>query len=64
MTHTRLKTVPPNLCRLTKVEVMNLRQNMLKDVTSLMILTTLKELDLYDNELTEIPDLSKLERLE
>lgn len=43
---------------------MTLRQNILKDVAPLMTLTTLKELDLYDNEITEFPDLSKLEKLE
>ena len=64
LTHARLRLLPSNFSRLTKVEVLTLRQNLLRDITPVLTLRTLKELDVYDNELTEIPDLSQLEGLE
>ena len=45
------------------MEVLTLRQNMLKEVTLVTKLSTLRELDLYDNELSEIPDISELTQL-
>lgn len=47
-----------------KVKVISLRQNLLKGIDGLLDKTTLVELDLYDNELVEIPDFSKLDNLE
>jgi len=64
LTHSRLKQVPEVLVGMTKIKVLCLRQNLLKDVSALMDLTTLTELDLYDNELKEVPDASKLHQLE
>ena len=63
LTHSRLKDVPEVLASMTQIKVLSLRQNLLKNVDSLMKLETLVELDLYDNELKAIPDLSKLEGL-
>ena len=59
LTHGRLKVVPPVLARLTLVEVLTLRQNLIQDVGLIADLCTLKDLDLYDNELTATPDVSK-----
>ena len=44
--------------------MVTLRQNLLSDVTGLLGLSTLTELDMYDNELAVIPDFSKLSKLE
>ena len=63
LTHGRLKVIPPVLARLTQVEVLTLRQNLIKDVGPITDLCTLKDLDLYDNELTETPDVSKWKSL-
>ncbi len=64
LSHARLKILPPIIARLSKVKALTLRQNLLKDITSLLKLKTLKELDLYDNEISEIPDFSELNTLE
>ena len=63
LTHARLKVVPEILGQLTKVEVLSLRQNLISDVTPLADLTTLRELDLYDNELKSIHALERLTSL-
>ena len=60
LTHCRLRSLPPVIERLTRVEILTLRRNLLSDVTSVTSLSTLQELDLYDNELKDIPDMSKL----
>ncbi len=64
LSHSRLKTLPPPLLCLTKIKVLTLRQNLLKDISSLCHLPTLSDLDVYDNELTAVPDLSMLTQLE
>ena len=63
LTHGRLKVVPEVLGRLTKVEILTMRQNLIKDIGPIAELSTLRELDLYDNELTATPDLSKMNSL-
>lgn len=63
LTHCRLRALPPVIERLTRVEILTLRQNLLSDVSSVTSLSTLRELDLYDNELKEIPDTGKLTQL-
>ena len=63
LTHGRLKVVPEVLGQLTKVEILTMRQNLIKDIGLIAELSTLKELDLYDNELTATPDLSKMNAL-
>ena len=63
LTHGKLKVVPEVLGRLTKVEILTMRQNLIKDVGLIAELSTLRELDLYDNELTTTPDLSKMSSL-
>ena len=59
LTHGRLKVVPEVLARLTQVEVLIMRQNLIKDIGPIADLCTLKDLDLYDNELTATPDVGK-----
>ena len=63
LTHGRLKVVPEVLGWLTKVEILTMRQKLIKDIGPIAELGTLKELDLYDNELTATPDLSKMNAL-
>lgn len=63
LTHGRLKAVPEVLAKLTKVEVLTLRQNLIKDIGPVSDLCTLRELDLYDNELTATPDVTKMASL-
>ena len=63
LTHRRLKVVPEVLGRLTKVKILTMRQNLIKDIGPIAELSTLRELDLYDNELTATPDLSKMNAL-
>ena len=63
LTHGRLKVVPEVLGWLTKVEILTMRQNLIKDIGPIAKLSTLRELDLYDNELTATPDLSKMNSL-
>ena len=63
LTHGRLKVVPEVFGRLTKVEILTMRQNLIKDIGPIAELGTLRELDLYDNELTATPDLSKMNAL-
>lgn len=63
LTHARLKKVPEILGTLTRVEILSLRQNLIKDVSLLSELATLQELDLYDNELASIHGLEKLTSL-
>lgn len=64
LSHACLKALPQVFVRLTKVKVVNLRQNLLSDVSQLLHLETLIDLDLYDNEITAMPDLSNLCKLE
>ena len=63
LTHGMSKVVPEVLGQLTKVEILTMRQNLIKDIGPIAELSTLKELDLYDNELTATPDLSKMNAL-
>ena len=63
LTHGKLKVVPEVLGQLTKVEILTMRQNLIKDIGPIAELSTLRELDLYDNELTATPDISKMNAL-
>ena len=63
LTHGMSKVVPEVLGQLTKVEILTMRQNLIKDIGLIAKLSTLKELDLYDNELMATPDLSKMNAL-
>ena len=63
LTHGKLKIVPEVLAKLTRVEVLTMRQNLIQDIGPIADLCTLRELDLYDNELTATPDLSKMRSL-
>lgn len=56
--------VPAALQRLKHVEVLSLRQNLISDASPLATLTTLRDLDLYDNELTSMAAFSALTNLE
>lgn len=51
------------VCVLKKVEVLTLRQNLIPDMKPLSGLTTLRELDLYDNELKAIDGLEGMSSL-
>ena len=63
LTHGGLKVVPEVLGWLTHVEILSMRQNLIKDIGPIAELSTLRTLDLYDNELTATPDLSKMNAL-
>lgn len=63
LSHARLKTLPLVLTQLTKVHTITLRQNLLKEIDLLLELNTVTDLDLYDNEISTIPDLSQLNKL-
>ena len=63
LTHGRLKAIPEVVATLRKVEVLSLRQNLIPDMEPLSGLTALRELDLYDNELTTVAGLDNLTQL-
>ena len=63
LTHARLRSVPPVLQQLKQVEVLSLRQNQVSDLSLLSDLTTLRELDLYDNEISSIHAMERLTSL-
>ena len=63
LSHARLKTLPSILADLTDIKVLTLRQNLLRDVSQLLQLRTLTDLDLYDNELSAVPDISELKEI-
>ena len=63
LTHGRLKAIPDVILTLKKVEVLTLRQNLIPDMEPLSGLRTLRELDLYDNELSTIAGLEEMSSL-
>lgn len=70
LTANRLSTLEPSLLALPKLQKLSLRQNILHDASALASLASkscLADLELRDNQLTEVPDLagfSALTRLE
>ncbi len=46
------------------LQTMCLRQNLVKKIEGLSTLVTLRELDLYDNQLTKVENLDELVNLE
>jgi len=64
LNHHRLARVDERIDRLKAVSVLTLRWNMLKTIENLSPLVTLTELELYDNQITEITGLEALVNLE
>ncbi|CAF4085184.1 unnamed protein product, partial [Rotaria sp. Silwood2] len=48
---------------LTKVETLNMRQNLINKIENISQLTTLKHIDLYDNHIERIEGLNSLVQL-
>jgi Leucine-rich repeat (LRR) protein len=48
---------------LTKLETLNMRQNLIKKIENISQLTTLKQIDLYDNHIEKIEGLDSLIQL-
>lgn len=46
------------------VQTLSLRQNLIKTIENLEMLVTLKELDLYDNQICKLENLQTLKELE
>ena len=63
LTHARLRSIPDVVCALRKVETLTLTQNLIPDMKPLSGLTTLRQLDLYDNELKAIDGLEGMSSL-
>jgi Leucine-rich repeat (LRR) protein len=59
LTACRLRTIE-GLEGLTKVETLNLRQNLIEKIENISQLTTLKQIDLYDNHIEQIQGLDSL----
>jgi protein phosphatase 1 regulatory subunit 7 len=62
LTACRLRNIE-GLEGLTKVEILNMRQNLIKNIENLSQLTTLKQIDLYDNLIERIEGLDSLIQL-
>lgn len=62
LTACRLRSID-GLDGLTKVENLNMRQNLITKIENLSHLTTLKQIDLYDNHIEKIEGLETLVQL-
>lgn len=62
LTACRLRTID-GLDGLTKIETLNMRQNLIEKIENLSELPTLKYLDLYDNHIEQIEGLDALIQL-
>jgi protein phosphatase 1 regulatory subunit 7 len=58
----RLRTIE-GLDGLTKIETLNMRQNLIEKIENISQLTTLKQIDLYDNHIERIEGLDALVQL-
>jgi protein phosphatase 1 regulatory subunit 7 len=58
----RLRTIE-GLDGLSKIEMLNMRQNLIEKIENLSQLTTLKQIDLYDNHIERIEGLDTLIQL-
>lgn len=63
LNHCRVATMS-NFNVLTKTEFLGLRNNMIKQIMGIEQLTMLRELELYDNQITKIECLDSLTNLE
>jgi protein phosphatase 1 regulatory subunit 7 len=63
LTHCRLRNIPSVLQNLFQIEILCLRQNLIKDLTQISDSTTLRELDCYDNEIKVIHGIERLTQL-
>jgi len=59
LTACRLRTIE-GLEGLTKIETLNLRQNLIEKIENISQLITLKQIDLYDNHIEQIQGLDSL----
>lgn len=64
LNHNRLRSIDERIRRLTVVETLTMRWNFIKRIENLSPLVTLRELELYDNQLTKIENLEALVNLE
>jgi protein phosphatase 1 regulatory subunit 7 len=64
LTHSKLTEIPAVVGELKSVEVLTLRQNLIKKLDLLSGLLTLRELDVYDNEVETIHAVDHLTGLE
>jgi Leucine-rich repeat (LRR) protein len=62
LTQCRLRTIE-GLEGLTKVETLNMRQNLIEKIENISQLTTLKQIDFYDNHIERIEGLDSLIQL-
>lgn len=62
LTACRLRTIE-GLEGLTKIETLNMRQNLIEKIDNLSQLTTLTQIDLYDNHIERIEGLDTLVQL-
>ena len=62
LTACRLRTID-GLDGLNKIEVLNMRQNLIEKIENLSQLTTMKQIDLYDNHIERIEGLDGLGQL-
>jgi Leucine-rich repeat (LRR) protein len=58
----RLRTIE-GLDGLTKIETLNMRQNLIEKIENISQLTTLKHIELYDNHIERIEGLDSLVQL-
>jgi len=64
LNHHKLVRIDERIGQLRCVEVLTLRWNLIKKIENLNTLTSLTELELYDNQLTEIENLDGLVNLQ
>ena len=62
LTACRLRAIE-GLDGLTKIENLNMRQNLIEKIENIGQLTTLKQIDLYDNHITRVEGLESLVQL-
>ena len=56
--------LPPDMSKLNNLRVLHLGRNQIENIEPLLVLTNLKELTVYDNKISELPDMSSLTKLD
>lgn len=67
LTANRLKDIEPCILELEHLETLSFRQNLLKDASKISLLQSAEKmtsLELRDNQLEQVPDLSRFQKLE